>query len=81
MFALGVVCWLFNKPLEIANHLLSNKFAKKPILVESNLKVLADGYNYGQNRDMTASVYRVETVNAEKDFISTSMEILQQHMD
>lgn len=68
MFALGLACWLFNRPLDSANHYLSNKFAKKPILVEANLKVLADGYNYGQNRDMSVAVYRVETINAQKGF-------------
>lgn len=68
MFALGLTCWLFNRPLDRANQMLSNKFSKKPLIVEANLKVLADGYNYGQNRDMTAHVYRVETVNSEKGF-------------
>jgi len=68
MFALGLVCWLFNRPLDVANHMLSSKFAKKPILVEANLKVLADGFNYGQNADMTISSYRVETVNVDKGF-------------
>jgi len=68
MFALGLTCWLFNMPLDKANHMLSTKFAKKPILVEANLKVLADGFNYGQNRDMTVHVYRVETVNPAKGF-------------
>lgn len=68
MFALGLVCWLFNRPIEVANHMLTEKFAKKPILADANLKVLADGFNYGQNRDMTISTYRVETVNPEKGF-------------
>ena len=68
MFALGLVCWLFNRPLDVANHFLSNKFAKKPILVEANVKVLTDGYNYGQNRDMSVPTYRVETINAKKGF-------------
>ena len=68
MFALGLVCWLFNRPLDVANHMLSSKFAKKPVLVEANLKVLADGFNYGQNTDMTITSYRVETVNVEKGF-------------
>ena len=63
MFALGLVCWLFNRPLEVANHMLSSKFAKKPVLVEANLKVLADGFNYGQNTDMTISSSRVAKVN------------------
>ncbi|NDV77746.1 2-oxoacid:acceptor oxidoreductase subunit alpha [Dysgonomonas sp. 511] len=68
MFALGLVCWLFNRPLDVANHMLSAKFAKKPILVEANLKVLTDGYNYGQNTDMSIASYRVETVNIDKGF-------------
>ncbi|WP_108822475.1 2-oxoacid:acceptor oxidoreductase subunit alpha [Dysgonomonas sp. Marseille-P4361] len=68
MFALGLVCWLFNRPLDVANHMLSAKFAKKPLLVQANLKVLADGFNYGQNTDMTISSYRVETVDVEKGF-------------
>lgn len=68
MFALGLVCWLFNRPLDVANHMLSSKFSKKPILVEANLKVLADGFNYGHNTDMSISSYRVETVNVDKGF-------------
>ena len=68
MFALGLVCWLFNRSLDVANHMLSAKFAKKPILVEANLKVLADGYNYGYNTDMSIASYRVETVDVEKGF-------------
>lgn len=68
MFALGLVCWLFNRPLDVANHMLSAKFAKKPVLVEANLKVLADGFNYGQNTDTTISSYRVETVNMDKGY-------------
>ncbi|MFV0419894.1 MAG: 2-oxoacid:acceptor oxidoreductase subunit alpha [Dysgonomonas sp.] len=68
MFALGLVCWLFNRPLDVANHMLSSKFAKKPVLVEANLKVLADGYNFGHNTDMSISSYRVETVNIDKGF-------------
>lgn len=68
MFALGLVCWLFNRPLDVANHMLSVKFVKKPVLVEANLKVLADGYNYGHNTDMSISSYRVETVNVDKGY-------------
>ena len=47
MFALGLVCWLFNRPLEIADQLLQQKFAKKQAVVKANVKALTDGYNYG----------------------------------
>lgn len=68
MFALGLVCWLFNRPIDVANHMLSAKFSKNQTIVDANLKVLADGYNYGQNRDMTVPTYRVETINVEKGY-------------
>lgn len=66
MFALGVVCWLFNRPLEIADRLLEQKFSKKPELVEANIKALTDGYNYGHNIHLTASTYRIEPVEGNK---------------
>lgn len=68
MFALGIVCWLFNRPLEIADKLLEQKFSKKPILVQANIKALTDGYNYGNNTDMTASTYRIDPIETAKGF-------------
>ncbi|RNC65039.1 2-oxoacid:acceptor oxidoreductase subunit alpha [Proteiniphilum sp. X52] len=68
MFALGIVCWLFNRPLEIADKLLEQKFSKKPLLVKANIKALTDGYNYGNNTDMTASTYRIEPIESTKGF-------------
>lgn len=68
MFALGVICWLFNKPIDRINHMLSAKFSKKPILEEANLKVLADGYNFSQNRDMSVKSYRIHSSSNEKGF-------------
>ncbi len=49
MFALGLVCWLFDRPVDKAIHFLEGKFKKKPALIAPNTKVLVDGYNYGQN--------------------------------
>ena len=49
MFALGLICWLFDEPMDEAIHLLEDKFKKKPALVAPNTKVMVDGYNYGQN--------------------------------
>jgi len=68
MFALGIVCWLFNRPLEIADMLLQQKFAKKPILVQANIKALSDGYNYANNTHLTASTYRIEPSETGKGF-------------
>lgn len=61
MFALGLVCWLFNRPLEHAEHMLHDKFAKKPAIADANIKVLTDGYNYGHNTHASVpNTYRVE---------------------
>ncbi len=60
MFAFGVVCWLFNRPVEQAIHFLENKFAKKPKVLEANAKVLTDGYNYAHNLHLNISTYMVD---------------------
>ena len=61
IFALGLVCWLFDRPLEAALHHLRKKFAKKPAVFEANAKVLQAGYDYGHNIHASVSTYRVET--------------------
>ena len=60
MFALGLVCWLFDRPIDHAIHFLEDKFNKKPALIAPNVKVLTDGYNYGQNLAMNINQVRIE---------------------
>lgn len=60
MFALGLVCWLFNRPIDQAIHFLQNKFSKKPTILEANIKVLTDGYNYGNNLHLSVSTFLVD---------------------
>ena len=62
MFALGLVCWLFDRDLDIAFNFLREKFAKKPEVAEANIKVIQAGYDYGHNtHSSVAGVYRIET--------------------
>ena len=64
MFALGLVCWLFDRDLDIAFNFLKEKFAKKPGVAEANIKVIQAGYDYGHNtHSSVANVYRIETKN------------------
>ena len=64
MFALGLVCWLFDRDLNVAFNFLREKFAKKPEIAEANIKVIQAGYDYGHNtHSSVANVYRVETKN------------------
>ncbi len=61
IFALGLVCWLFDRPLDAALRHLNKKFAKKPAVYEANAKVIEAGYNYGNNIHASVSTYRIET--------------------
>jgi 2-oxoglutarate ferredoxin oxidoreductase subunit alpha len=62
MFALGLVCWLFNRDLTIAENFLREKFAKKPAIAEANIKVIHAGYDYGHNTHASVQhTYKVET--------------------
>jgi len=60
MFALGLICWLFNRPIDQAIHFLQNKFSKKQSVLEANIKVLTDGFNYGNNLHLSVSTYTVD---------------------
>ena len=68
IFALGLVCWLFNRPLQIVEKLLSGKFKKKPDVLKANLLVLQAGFNYGHNIHASVSTYRIETISHQKGF-------------
>lgn len=62
MFALGLVCWLFSRDLDVAFNFLREKFAKKPAVAEANIKVIQAGYDYGHNtHSSAANVYRIES--------------------
>ncbi|MDR2805471.1 MAG: 2-oxoacid:acceptor oxidoreductase subunit alpha [Dysgonamonadaceae bacterium] len=68
IFALGLICWLFNRPVEIVEKLLSEKFKKKPEVLKANLLILQAGFNYGHNIHATVSTYRIETTSHRKGF-------------
>lgn len=62
MFAVGLVCWLFNRDLTIAEDFLREKFAKKPEVAEANIKVIRAGYDYGHNTHASAAhTYKIES--------------------
>ena len=63
MFALGLICWLFDEPMDEAIHLLEDKFKKKPALIAPNTKVMVDGYNYGQNLALNIMQIHLDEAN------------------
>jgi 2-oxoglutarate ferredoxin oxidoreductase subunit alpha len=73
MFALGLVCWLFNRKLEVAEKMLREKFVKKPAIAEANILVLNAGYNYGANTHASASTFRIDTKVAKEKGLYTDI--------
>ena len=62
MFALGLVCWLFNRDLNLVANFLREKFAKKPAIAENNIKVMQAGFDYGHNVHASVpATYRIES--------------------
>ena len=62
MFALGLVCWLFNRDLQLVFNFIKEKFAKKPAIAEANCSVVQAGYDYGHNSHASVpSTYRIES--------------------
>jgi len=68
MFALGLVYWLFNRPLDNTKEYIQKKFKKKPIVVEANLKVLEEGYNYGSIIQAMTPSYQISPADIQKGY-------------
>lgn len=62
MLALGLVCWIYDRDLSLAENMLRTKFAKKPEIAEANVKVLRAGYDMGHNTHTSIShTYSIES--------------------
>ncbi len=60
LFALGLMYWLYTRPMETTVEWLKKKFSDKPQILESNLKVLKAGYNYGETTETFISQYEIK---------------------
>lgn len=59
MFALGMVYYIYGRPLDFTEKYYEEKFKKSPSLMAANKKVLRDGYNYAENIQAIASTYQI----------------------
>ncbi len=67
MFALGMACFIYGRPLDRISSDLERKFGNKhPELVGPNRKVLFDGFNYASNIQAIANTYTVKPARLEK---------------
>ena len=64
-FALGIVYWLYSRPLEPTIEWIQKKFAKRPELVEANIRALKAGRNFADSTELFASHYVVEPAKIE----------------
>ncbi|HUU84387.1 MAG TPA: 2-oxoacid:acceptor oxidoreductase subunit alpha [Phycisphaerae bacterium] len=59
-FALGLVYWLYSRPLEPTLRWIEAKFARRAAIADANSKVLRAGYYYGETAEIFPVTYRVE---------------------
>ncbi|NNV55503.1 2-oxoacid:acceptor oxidoreductase subunit alpha [Limnovirga soli] len=60
MFVLGFLYWMYNRDLDNTINFLTDKFSKKPTILQSNIKVLQAGFNYGDTTETFSTTYTVE---------------------
>ena len=66
MFVLGFLYWVYNRELTSTLSFLHDKFGKRPEILESNIKALQAGYNFGDTVEAFASRYKVEKAKLPK---------------
>jgi 2-oxoglutarate ferredoxin oxidoreductase subunit alpha len=65
-FALGLMYWLYNRPIENTVAWIEDKFKKKPEFVEANTKALHAGYNFGDVTEAFTTRYCIEPAKLQK---------------
>lgn len=65
MFVLGFLYFMYNRDMDNTISFLKEKFGKKPEILESNIKVLQAGYNYGDTTETFTTTYSVEKAKME----------------
>src|SRR5690606_21722581 len=59
MFALGLVYWLYGRPLDSTLSFLNQKFARKPQVLDANIRALKAGYAYGDTTELFTEHFEV----------------------
>lgn len=65
MFILGFLYWMYNRDMENTISFLTEKFSKKQDILDSNIKALKAGYNYGDTTETFTTTYKVEKARIE----------------
>jgi 2-oxoglutarate/2-oxoacid ferredoxin oxidoreductase subunit alpha len=59
MFALGLLSWMYGRPIETSERFIREKFARKPEIAEANVLALKAGWNYGETTEAFGTTYEV----------------------
>jgi len=59
-YAMGLVFWLYGRPLDPTLRFIDAKFGKRPEVAEANRRALKAGFNYGDTTEAFLSQYRVD---------------------
>src|SRR6201992_2918942 len=59
MFALGLLSWMYGRPIETSEKFIREKFARKPDIAEANVLALKAGWNYGETTEAFGTTYEV----------------------
>jgi 2-oxoglutarate ferredoxin oxidoreductase subunit alpha len=59
MFALGLLSWMYGRPIETSEAFIREKFARKPDIAEANVLALRAGWNYGETTEAFGTSYDV----------------------
>src|SRR5688500_8881982 len=59
-FALGLVSWIYTRPLDPTLDAIKKRFAKNPTFVEANIRVLKAGHAFGETAEIFAEHYGVD---------------------
>ncbi len=65
MFVLGFLYWMYNRDMESTIGFLKEKFGKKAEILESNIRALQAGFNYGDTTETFTTRYKVEKAKME----------------
>ena len=63
MFALGLMSWLYGRPVDSTLEFLEKKFAKRPEIAAANIKAFNTGYAFGETSESFAVQYEVKAAS------------------
>ncbi|NWF50346.1 MAG: 2-oxoacid:acceptor oxidoreductase subunit alpha [Ignavibacteriaceae bacterium] len=65
-FALGIMYWIYNRPIDVTSKWIESKFARKPLILEANKRALQAGYNYGETTEIFTTRYEIKPARLPK---------------